>query len=77
MGRETNFAHCDAFNAQTAAAWQAVLTKVPLGQDDVMPEEDVRWALENFDNVRFIESDRFVIFRHPESVADLVLESLS
>ena len=60
---------------QTAAAWEAIPTTVLIGRDDSVSEDDVRWALNNLSDVRFIESDHFIIFRHPRSVADLVLES--
>ena len=60
---------------QTAAAWETIPTTVLIGRDDSVSEDDVGWALNNFSDVRFIESDHFIIFRHPRSVADLVLES--
>jgi pimeloyl-ACP methyl ester carboxylesterase len=60
---------------QTAAAWETIPTTVLIGRDDSVSESDVRWALKNLSDVRFIESDHFIIFRHPRSVADLVLES--
>ena len=62
-------------DAQTAAAWETIPTTVLIGRDDSVSEDDVRWAMNNFSDVRFIESDHFIIFRHPRSVADLVLES--
>ncbi len=60
---------------QTAAAWETIPTTVLIGRDDSVSESDVRWALKNLSDVRFIESDHFIIFRHPRSAADLVLES--
>ena len=60
---------------QTAAAWETIPTTVLIGRDDSVSEGDVGWARNNFSDVRFIDSDHFIIFRHPRSVADLVLES--
>jgi hypothetical protein len=60
---------------QTAAAWETIPTTVLIGRDDSVSEGDVRWARNTFSDVRFIDSDHFIIFRHPRSVADLVLES--
>ena len=64
-------------DAQTAAAWETIPTTVLIGEDDLVPDGDVQWALDNLADVRFIESDHFIIFRYPRSVADLVLESFA
>jgi pimeloyl-ACP methyl ester carboxylesterase len=62
---------------QTAAAWETIPTTVLVGQEDFVSDGDLRWALDNFADIRFIESDHFIIFRHPRAVADLVLESFA
>ena len=59
---------------QTAAAWETIPTTVLIGQDDSLSDDDLQWALNNFADIRFIQSDHFIIFRHPRAVADLVLE---
>ena len=37
---------------------------------------DCKWAGEHLEDVRVIDTDHFIIFRHPEIVAQLVLEAL-
>jgi pimeloyl-ACP methyl ester carboxylesterase len=61
---------------QTAAAWTTIPTTVLLGHgDDSVSVADREWAKENLADVRFIESDHFIIFRHPSLVTELILES--
>ena len=60
-----------------AAAWKTIPTTALVGKDDLVSDGDLRWALDNFADFRFIDSDHFIIFRHPHAVADLVLESLA
>jgi pimeloyl-ACP methyl ester carboxylesterase len=63
--------------AQPAAAWETTPTTVLVGGRDNMPSEvDRKWVEEHIDDVRVIDTDHFIIFRHPEVVAQLVLEAL-
>jgi hypothetical protein len=41
-------------------------------RDNLLSEADREWA-EDLDDVRVIDTDHFIIFRHPEVVAQLVL----
>lgn len=60
-----------------AAAWQTIPTTVLIGRADHLIGEDEReWMRTNLSDVRFIDSDHFIIFRQPELVALAVLESL-
>lgn len=62
---------------QLAAAWQEIATTVVLGRhDELIPEEQLTWAVENFSDVRLLDLDHFILFRRPESVGDLILEAL-
>jgi hypothetical protein len=36
-----------------------------------------KWAQEHLDDVRVIDAEHFIIFRHPEAVAQLVLEAVA
>jgi hypothetical protein len=45
-------------------------------RDNMLSEADRKWAKEHLDDVRVIDTDHFIIFRHPEVVAQLVLEAL-
>ena len=63
--------------AQPEAAWETTPTTVLIGaSDNLLSEADRMWAEEHLDDVRVIDTDHFVIFRHPEVVAHLVLEAL-
>jgi pimeloyl-ACP methyl ester carboxylesterase len=63
--------------AQPEAAWETTPTTVLIGErDNLLSEADRRWAEEHLDDVRVIDTDHFIIFRHPEVVAQLVLEAL-
>ena len=42
----------------------------------MLSEADREWAEEHLDDVRVIDTDHFIIFRHPEVVAQLVLDAL-
>ena len=44
--------------------------------DKLLSEADRKWADEHLDDVRLIDTDHFIIFRHPELVAQLILEAL-
>jgi pimeloyl-ACP methyl ester carboxylesterase len=66
-----------ATQAQTAAAWQNIRTTVLLGREDqLVPDEDRRWANDNLDDVRLLETDHFMLFRQPEVISQVVLEAL-
>jgi hypothetical protein len=45
-------------------------------RDNLLSEADRKWAAEHLNHVRVIDVDHFIIFRHPEVVAQLVLEAL-
>jgi len=63
--------------AQPEAAWETMPATVPIAErDNLLSEADRTWVAENVDDVRVIESDHFIVFRQPETVAQLVLESL-
>jgi len=42
----------------------------------MLSEADRKWAEEHLNDVRVIDTDHFIIFRHPDPVAQLVLEAL-
>jgi pimeloyl-ACP methyl ester carboxylesterase len=59
------------------AAWETTPTSVLIGdRDNLLPEVDRKWARDHLDDIRMINTDHFIIFRHPEVVAQLVLEAL-
>jgi pimeloyl-ACP methyl ester carboxylesterase len=63
--------------AQPEAAWETTPTTVLIGErDNMLSESDRKWAEEHLYDVRLIDTDHFIIFRHPELVAQLVLEAL-
>lgn len=63
--------------AQPEAAWETTPTTVLIGEgDNLLSEADRKWAAEHLNHVRVIDADHFIIFRHPEVVAQLVLEAL-
>ena len=63
--------------AQPEAAWETTPTTVLIGErDNLLSEADRKWAVEHLDDVRVIDTDHFIIFRHPEVVAQLVLEAV-
>jgi pimeloyl-ACP methyl ester carboxylesterase len=63
--------------AQPEAAWETTSTTMLIGErDNMLPEADRKWVEEHLDDVRVIDTDHFIIFRHPEVVAQLVLEVL-
>jgi hypothetical protein len=45
-------------------------------RDNMLSEADRKWAEEHLDDVRVVDADHFIIFRHPELVAQLVFEGL-
>jgi pimeloyl-ACP methyl ester carboxylesterase len=59
------------------AAWETTPTTVLIGQrDNMLSEADRKWAEEHLNDVRVIDTDHFIIFRHPDLVAQLVLEAI-
>lgn len=63
--------------AQPEAAWETTPTTVLIGESDsLVSDADRKWAGEHLEDVRVIDTDHFIIFRHPEVVAQLVLEAL-
>jgi pimeloyl-ACP methyl ester carboxylesterase len=62
---------------QTAAAWQTIPSTVLMGRDDqLVPQNERQWAINNLEDVRFLDSDHFIIFRAPDLVSSAVLEAL-
>jgi pimeloyl-ACP methyl ester carboxylesterase len=45
-------------------------------RDTMLSGADRKWAADHLDDVRVMDTDHFIIFRHPEVVAQLVLEAL-
>ena len=63
--------------AQPQAAWETTPTTVLIGQrDNMLSEADRKWAEEHLNDVRVIDTDHFIIFRHPDLVAQLVLDAI-
>ena len=59
------------------AASETAPTSVLIGErDNLLPEVEPKWARDHLDDIRVINTDHFIIFRHPEVVAQLVLEAL-
>jgi surfactin synthase thioesterase subunit len=44
--------------------------------DNMLSEADRKWAQEHLNDVRVIDTDHFIIFRHPELLAQRVLNFL-
>jgi pimeloyl-ACP methyl ester carboxylesterase len=60
----------------TAAAWGSIPVTFIIGRfDALVPSDRVAWAENHFD-VRFVDTDHFIIFREPASVANVVIEKL-
>jgi pimeloyl-ACP methyl ester carboxylesterase len=60
----------------TAAAWDSIPATFIIGRfDNLVPSDRVAWAKSHFD-VRFVDTDHFIIFREPASVANVVIEKL-
>jgi pimeloyl-ACP methyl ester carboxylesterase len=63
--------------AQTAAAWQTTPSTVLIGRDDqLLPQSEKQWAVDNLQDVRLLDNDHFIIFRTPEIISQTVLEAL-
>jgi hypothetical protein len=45
-------------------------------RDNLLPDGDRKWAQDHLDDIRLINTDHFIIFLHPEVVAQLVLEAI-
>ena len=53
-------------------------TTVLLGRtDQLVTDEERRWATDHLNDVRFLETDHFVAFRQPEAISDAVIEALN
>jgi pimeloyl-ACP methyl ester carboxylesterase len=66
-----------AMQAPRSAAWRIIPTTVLLGRtDQLVTDEERRWASDHLDDVRSLETDHFVAFRQPESISDAVIEAL-
>ena len=42
----------------------------------MLSKADRKWAAEHLNDVHVINTDHFIIFRHPDLVAQLVLDAL-
>jgi pimeloyl-ACP methyl ester carboxylesterase len=63
--------------AQPQAAWETTPNTVLIGQqDNMLSEADRKWAEEHLNDVRVIDTDHFIIFRHPDLVVQLVLDAV-
>jgi pimeloyl-ACP methyl ester carboxylesterase len=66
-----------AMQARRSAAWRTIPTTVLLGRtDQLVTDEERRWATDHLNDVRFLETDHFVAFRQPEAISDAVIEAL-
>jgi hypothetical protein len=61
---------------QTAAAWQSIPTTLLVGLDDNFAKSDLQWATDNLEDVRIIQTNHFIIFRHPEAVLAAIMDAL-
>lgn len=62
---------------QVAAAWQTIPTTVLIGRfDELVSEEDRLWLNTRLDDVRLLDTDHLVIFRHPDVLAHIVIDAL-
>jgi pimeloyl-ACP methyl ester carboxylesterase len=60
-----------------AAAWQTIPTTVVLGRHDELVSADERaWVTENVKDVRWLDTDHFILFRQPEAITEVVVEAL-
>jgi hypothetical protein len=56
--------------ARPEAAWETTPTSVLIGdRDNLLSEVDRKWARDHLDDIGVINTDHFIIFRHPEIVA--------
>jgi Alpha/beta hydrolase family len=63
---------------QTDAAWLNMATTVLIGRHDpLLSEADKFRAAAQFDDLRVLDTDHFVIFRYPGVVVDLIMEALA
>jgi pimeloyl-ACP methyl ester carboxylesterase len=67
-----------AMRARRSAARCTFPTTVLLGRtDQLVTDEERRWATDHLNDVRFLETDHFVAFRQPEAISDAVIEALN
>jgi pimeloyl-ACP methyl ester carboxylesterase len=63
--------------SQQEEAWRTIPTSVLLGrEDELVPAPLLEWARSHFHDVRIIDCDHFMLFRCPDTVADLVVEAV-
>ncbi|HEU5483611.1 MAG TPA: alpha/beta hydrolase [Microlunatus sp.] len=66
-----------ATDPPTAASWQTIPTTVLLGRhDDLIPDDLRRSAESKVADVRYLDTDHFILFHQPEVVAQTVLQFL-
>lgn len=62
---------------QVRAAWRDVDTTVILGStDELISEEQRRWVIDAIPDVRVAACDHFILWRHPELIAEAVIEAV-
>ena len=62
---------------QPAAAWADIPTTVLLGRNDALiPEHAVTWAVDHLSDGRLLDTDHFILFRHPDAICRVALEAL-
>ena len=66
-----------ATDPPTAAGWKTIPTTVLLGRHDDLISDDLRRTAEDrVSDVRYVDTDHFILFHQPDVVARLVLEFL-
>jgi len=66
-----------ATRPQTSAAWQTTKTTVLIGREDqLLLAAQLDWARDNLEDVRLMDTDHFILFRHPDVISHAVLEAL-
>lgn len=66
-----------ATEPSSAAAWRTFPTSVLLGRDDHLISEADRHTIETkVPDVRYLDTDHFILFHQPETVAETILEFL-
>ena len=63
-------------NPSELSAWIPPTTVLIGELDNMLSEADRKWAEEHSNDVRVIDTDHLIIFRHPELVAQRVLNFL-
>ena len=70
-------ANATATDPPTAAGWHTIPTTVLLGRHDQLIPDDLRRSAESkVADVRYLDTDHFILFHRPEAVVQTVLEFL-